>query len=161
MKLELVAKLLLMFGSAKYIMTSGESFKYVVLLAVVYLGFNRDFYLPFLGKCVFPVTEKAQNTSDRIQVVVKKMPPNVRVLYWAAKPSTDTFANPFIAYDDYANMGTATTNSNGEATFSVQCPGKYYVGKWKKEIPPHVHYRYELPPHKGMFSRVYTTSLKC
>jgi len=163
MKTDLIAKLILLTASTRYVMITRDYTSIAVVFAVVYLAFKRDFYLPFLGKCVFPVSNTPQGKDGLVRVTMSKLPANVKLLYWAAKPNKGIFADPFVAYDDYSNMGTTMTDNDGNATVVVQCPGSYNVNKfgvWKKTISAHLHYRYELLPYKGMFSRVYTTDLQ-
>jgi hypothetical protein len=167
MYLDIFARLLLVFGGLNYLFTAitqkNESMIVRLLmlsvgLSAVYFLFDRDFYLPFLGKCVFPVAENQQKeTADLKPVLLSNLPPNTNVVFWAAKRATSTASqmpNPIDAYSEYANSGIAKTNEKGEVTLQIACPVEYNVHY--KTLRRHIHYRYELPKYRGMFSKVHT-----
>jgi hypothetical protein len=142
----------------------------VIVASALYLIMNRDFYLPFLGKCVFPstLTRTLTNTTlheyKQVSVKISNLPPTTNVVYWAATGGDNTtFDNPMDAYKDFQNSGMAVTNANGSVVFVVDCPSVYAINKFgkRKELPQHVHYRYELPKYKGMFSRIFTKNVRC
>lgn len=141
-----------------------KPFIILVVVATVYNMFNRDFYLPFLGKTAFPLpsNQELKNTST---FIIKNLPPNVTVMFWAAQPQHPTVkTTPEFtkAYGDYKTSGVTQSNEKGEAIIKLPCPGSYTVPAFgfKKTIKPHIHYRYETPEYKGMFSRIYTFSVE-
>jgi hypothetical protein len=81
-------------------------------------------YLPFLGRTVMPKTK-----------VITNLPPNVKVIYWAAHP-----ANKVI------DIGVTKTDENGKAILQFLMPSAY-----KGTL---THYRYWTS--SGMASRVFT-----
>jgi uncharacterized membrane protein YuzA (DUF378 family) len=132
-------------------------------LSALYFIFDRDFYLPFLGKCVIPVGPK-KSTENLKKIKLSGLPPNSYVLYWGAKPnksSTDVFTNPLDAYKDYSNSDIGKTDMNGDIIIELECPSEYIVSKFgvPKKLNRHIHYRFELPEYKGIFSKVYTKEL--
>ena len=85
---------------------------------------------------------------------------------WGSQSTDKVFEDPFEAYGDYANTEIKRTNDKGEVIIELPCPSEYYVNKFgvmKRKLDRHIHYRYQLPQYKGMFSRVYTKYLdeKC
>jgi hypothetical protein len=135
---------------------------FLIGLSAAYFIFDRDFYLPFLGKCVIPIGTQRE-TKNLKPVVLKNLPPNTNVIFWAAKGGKDISANPFDAYGDYANSGIAKTNGKGEVIVEIACPVEYNVSKFgliNKTLKRHIHYRYELPKYRGMFSKVHTKYLQ-
>jgi len=138
------------------------------ILSLVLL-FERDMYLPFLADAAFPTSllKQTESTSGDVVVTIEKLPKNVKVVYWAADPKDPRGINVKDvkdAYGDYENAGVVTTNNTGSATISLKCPQPYKVthfGVHDMELPPHLHYRYELPGTKGMLSEVYTFEVKC
>lgn len=108
--------------------------------------FRRDFYLPFLGKTVYPcgsLVPKRPWGADTTATI--KTQPNANVIYWAAEPNSEVVDNPWLAYDQYANSGVARSNDAGYATLSVRRPAPYklpaFKAGFKKQLSPHIHYR--------------------
>jgi hypothetical protein len=178
---DMIARIFIIAGSAAFFLskfvnvgirvssTITKIFAVIVGMATLYLVSQRDFYLPFLGKCVFPAGDRQMTGSallgEKTTVSLTGLPPKSRVVYWAAKraEANRTFQNPMDAYD-YGNAGQGVTDDRGEITFEIDCPGSYIVNKFgvfKKNIPKHVHYRYELEGYKGLFSGVNTKYIKC
>lgn len=128
----------------------------VGVAALIHL-FSRDYYLPFLGKCVYPcgsLTPKSPMDADvTIRVTVE---PNVNVIYWAAEPDSKVIDNPWLAYSEYENTGVARSNEKGEAVLRVRKPAAYKVPGmlYEKTLKPHIHYR--TCTMDGMLSRVET-----
>ena len=64
-----------------------------------------------------------------------------------------------------SNTDISKTNDKGEVIVELPCPASYHVPAFgmNKQLDRHIHYRFELPKHKGMFSRIYTKYLdeKC
>ena len=181
---ELLLKLLIIIGSLNYLTSSVVNiniFKKItenhyilrfisilIGLSGLYFAFNRDFYLPFLGPTVIPVTLATKKVDNLINVQLKNLPPNTKVIYWAAistnVSTNDPIGDPITAYKDYTNSGMAISSSNGDLTVQIECPSKYNVSKFKvftKTLPKHIHYRYELPEYPGMFSKVFTQIVDC
>ena len=178
--IELLLKLLLVIGSLNYLTSStinvniftkitGNQYvlRFIGLLiglAGVYFAFNRNFYLPFLGPTVMPVTLAVKRVDNLTNVQLKDLPPNTKVIYWAAKSTNDVIGDPITAYKDYTNSGIGVSTSNGDLTVQIECPSKYTISKFNiftKTLPKHIHYRYELSTYPGMFSKVFTHILDC
>ena len=132
-------------------------------LSGLYVGFNRDYYLPFLGECAIPIKDISPfPKSEKTQIYkLTGLPPNAKVIYWGAQPSETPVSNPFDAYGTYANSGSDITNGNGELEINLETPAEYSVRKYgmEKRLRKHLHYRYELPQYKGMYSRISTIYL--
>jgi uncharacterized membrane protein YuzA (DUF378 family) len=134
----------------------GRAVYIIVGISALFLMFNRDLYLPFLGESVAPCAA----FSDRVppgatKEVVIYAPPGAKVLYWAAEPAMDglkQMADWKTAYASYENAGLATADSQGRASLLVRAPQGYNVPG--KKLPPHVHYRICEP--KGWLGRVQT-----
>jgi hypothetical protein len=143
---------------------------YVLLIvasaSLVYNAFSLHYYLPFLGHTFFPAKIVPYNGLETLNnpknIKLDKMPPNSKVIYWAASTLNTNIYDPIKAYGDYENSGSTITDKNGNAIAKIACPSQYYVGKGLKKnlLPKHIHYRYELPEYKGMYSKVYTKNLK-
>ena len=178
--MELLLKLLIIIGSLNYLTSSVVNiniFKKItenhyilrfvgvtIGLAGLYFAFNRDFYLPFLGPTVIPVTLAAKKVDNLTNVQLTNLPPNTKVIYWATISTKDTIGDPITAYKDYTNSGMSISSSNGDLTVQIECPSKYNVSKFKvftKTLPKHIHYRYELAEYPGMFSKVFTQIVDC
>jgi len=114
----------------------------IVGLCSLLLIFNRDTYLPFLGEAVIPEQKlSTPEIKDEVKVVLKNLPSDVKVIYWAAQSSDNTFDNPIDAYGDYSNQGVVISNNNGEATLIFNKPAAYKIPSGRT-LKPHVHYRY-------------------
>ncbi len=134
-----------------------------VAMSALVLIFQRNVRLPFLGMTVMP--EPINNykpSGELISKVVKDLPPNVKVVYWAAQPSDKVVDNPTEAYGDYSNQGVTTTDANGVATFEVKKPTSYnipaYYNPFIGTLKPHIHYRFWNS--SGMASCVQTTFIE-
>ena len=124
----------------------------------IFIAFNRDTWLPFLGKSVFPsifVPLKKIEGNTTITVNVK---PNVKVAYWASKPSLKEDQPVKLAYDDYSNSGVVMSDNNGVAIISINKGPGYYVPSGNY-IKSHVHYR-ELSDDYAMMGPVRTIYLQ-
>ena len=138
-------------------------------LCGLYYLFNRDYYLPFLGPAVIPTPtfgEKEKLSGNLTSVKLYNLPPNTNVIFWAAKSSEMTIETSLEAYSgNSANSGIVKTNDKGEAIISINCPAPYKItqlGFVKSTLKSHVHYRYEIPEYKGIYSRVMTKFIdKC
>lgn len=173
MYFELFARLLLIIGALNYFFSSTINVNVIaripynrfigilIGLAGLYFVFNRDYYLPFLGKSVIPIGPK-KPTENLKKIKLSGLPPNTNVLSWASKESSNDFDDYISAYGDYANTDISKTNDKGYVTVELPCPSAYYVSKFgikKTRLERHIHFRYELPKYKGVFSRVYTKYL--
>lgn len=132
----------------------------IVGLTGLYYLLKRDFYLPFLGPTIIPIPE-APLPKDLIDVTLHNLPPKTRILYWAAAPSDVVSEDPLLAYNLYSNSGIGYTDSQGTLTAKIGCPGQYRVGLRKRLLKQHMHFRYEYPKYKGLFSKVYTVNIHC
>lgn len=130
------------------------------LLPVIHFAYNRDYYLPFLGDCVFPTgligNNIVPNNSDL--TIYLKLEPHTKIIYWAAEPckdhECDTPVMAWDAYKDYKNSGVVTSNSKGIATIRIRSPQHYKVPYKQTVLSPHIHYRKLLT--NGMLSKIYT-----
>jgi len=133
-----------------------------VAMSALVLIVQRDTSLPFLGRTVIPqpMTEY-KPTGELITKTIKNLPPNVKVIYWAALPSDKIIDNPVDAYDNYSNQGVTTTDANGSAVLQVKNPASYkipsYYDPFKGTLKPHIHYRYWTS--SGMTSPLFTEKI--
>ncbi len=145
-----------------------ENLIYIIVgIAAIYIGTNRNFYLPFLGDTVIATSllknqEALPNSNVTIQVDGEGAE---NVIFWAAMPMTDLVENEHlnkwdVAYGSFQNAGLARV-INGKATLQFACPQKYCVNKFgmKKVIDKHVHYR--LVYADGWISEVKTVMVNC
>jgi uncharacterized membrane protein YuzA (DUF378 family) len=135
-----------------------QAFTLAIGLSALYFMFNRDYYLPFLGSCVIPVSG-GKPEGELKSIPLTGLPPNTNVIFWAAKSNKNKIPNPMDAYGDFSNSGITQSDKNGNAVLQVNCPAAYTVSKFgvmKRDLPKHVHYRYELPQYRGIFSSVMT-----
>ena len=127
------------------ILGSYEKYFYILsFVSALYIMWDRDTYLPFLGRTIIPCNIlKDSIPSDAIKIIsvdIKK--PNTKVLFWAA----ETLKNPSVvnnyidAYNDFSNSGVATSDINGIVKFSVRDPQSYTV-PFKGILQPHIHFR--------------------
>jgi uncharacterized membrane protein YuzA (DUF378 family) len=128
----------------------------VGVAAIVHI-FSRDYYLPFLGKTVYPcgsLTPKTPQDADASATI--KVSPYVNVIYWAAEPNAQIVDNPWVAYSEYENTGVARSDENGVAVLKVRTPAAYKVPRtiFDKTLKPHIHYR--TCSMSGMLGRVET-----
>lgn len=178
--IQLFSRVLLIIGGLVYsfrlftgkdIICKTKSIWTTILLVLITLStimnlFNRDYYLPFLGQTVMPPSPLSsltpQESAEARSIVVTGLPPNTRVIFWGSQESKQSFENPIVAYGEYENTYVTKSDKHGIALAKLKCPGEYAVKKYgifNKNIPRHVHYRYESPTYKGLFSRVFTKQL--
>lgn len=132
-----------------------------VAIAALALAFQRDSYLPFLGKTVMPCSLLKEGTPEKANasVNVQGLPPGAKIFYWAAEEETSNLAMVHTwskAYQRYENAGVTYTDNAGNAVLNVRNPQAYSVPN-KGTLRPHVHYR--VCSETGMMSRVNTTYL--
>ena len=118
--------------------------KSVYLLAGVFIILkilNRDTWLPFLGESVFPSTLIPIKKIEGDTIVKVLVKPNVKVAYWASKPTLKkNDPDVILAYDDYSNSGVVMSDENGIAILTLNKGTGYYVPSGK-HIKSHLHYR--------------------
>jgi hypothetical protein len=133
-----------------------------VVFTVAHHLFNRDYYLPFLGPTVIPIKER-ETVGKLVDIVIDNLPPNTRILYWAANESDKHFDDPIQAYSGYGNSGVSKSDETGKVTIRVNCPSEYSVGKFmmNKKLDKHIHYRIESSRFPGLFSGVKTKYVQC
>jgi len=159
--LEMIVKYIVIFGAinwgmiglckvnlvsylSKFFKTNINHYVYIIIAACgIYLLFNRNTYLPFLGEAAFPVpleNKTPVKKGEQLSAELTNLPPNKKVIYWASNPASDTYSNPVDAYDNFENQGIVTSNKDGVATIIFNNPGTYKVNG--RELPVHIHYRY-------------------
>lgn len=135
----------------------------VVGLSALMFLFDRNYYLPFLGPCVIPIPSPIQSVKGpKTNFTLTDLPPSANVVYWASINSNNSFDSYKDAYGDYSNSGMIKASENGRASFTISCPSQYSVKKFgivESQLPRHVHYRYEIPDNKGMYSEIFTKNI--
>lgn len=181
LRLAFFARILLILGGLNYLymgLVSKSGFLFLDIpknvlniifiligISAIYLFFNRNYYLPFLGETVIPIVSPfKKNSKNAIKTIIKNIPPKSTVIYWGAKASQDDelIIDPYTAYGDYTNSGISLANENGEAEIDYECPSSYQVPKFgmlRKTLRKHIHYRYIDPNTPGLVSPVYTLYL--
>jgi len=125
----------------------------LVGISALFYFFARDYYLPFLGRTVYPCGSMMQKTPDNADLsVTVKVDPNVNVIYWGAEEGDNIKADPIIAYSEYSNAGVVKADQHGTAVLRVRKPAAYNVPG--KTLGPHVHFR--TCERNGMLSHVQT-----
>ncbi len=116
----------------------------LVGLAALYVMFDRNTYLPFLGPMVAPcaalVDRVPPGANASVEVHVK---PGAKVLYWAAEQGGEALISVNTwkeAYGEYNNTGVATADYQGKALLRVRRPQPYRV-PIRGALKSHVHYR--------------------
>lgn len=114
----------------------------LVGISALAIMFDRDTYLPFLGPTIVPCSVlETRDPPGATREVKLNVGPNVKIIYWAAEPSSGEKLNSWKnAYLDYQNAGVAVSNGNGEAVLKIREPQSYKV-PFKGKLAPHVHYR--------------------
>jgi len=135
-------------------------FAVIIILSVMYIGMQRNVYLPFLGPSVLPASllksDFALNNASRYYKVPMKDKDGLKVVYWASKPSDKIISNPWKAYEDFENAGISTIQ-RGHAMMYVDCPSSYRVRG--RVLSPHIHYRIVYP--NGILGEVKTVFVNC
>jgi hypothetical protein len=132
----------------------------LVGISALFVMFDRDTYLPFLGPMVAPCSvlqnREPPGATKEVKVIVS---PNTKILYWAAEPANEklkTISSWKDAYLNYENAGVVTANNEGVAILKVREPQAYKV-PFKGRLEPHVHYR--VCGESGFMERVHTVFL--
>lgn len=129
----------------------------IAALIFIMKFYNRDTFLPFLGKTVFPPTLlNLGHPIDYNRQATLKAPSEARfVVFWAAEGSNnDTDVKE--AYGKFLNSG-AVQVEDGEAVIRFRDPVSYTV-HGKKKLKKHVHYRWL--DESGMMSKVHTLEVQ-
>lgn len=129
------------------------------IVAVLYLAFDRDSYLPFLGECVLPTSViAAKSPADATFSATVTVPAGAtHVMYWASESGAGVASTPYDAYGNYTNAGVVEASSTGRAVLPLRCPRQYVVKG--RTLPRHVHYR---PIYKsGIAGAVQTLEVTC
>jgi len=112
----------------------------LVGLSALYLAFNRDTYLPFLGESVFPCSVLSdQIPPGATRSIQVRVHPDSKVVYWASEPGNGQ-GTWEAAYRSYQNAGVATSDASGLATLKVREPQGYSV-PIRGHLEPHIHFR--------------------
>jgi len=131
----------------------------LVIVYVLYLGMNRNTYLPFLGPTIVPgslLKEPKERQAGEIEVKVEvKEADGTQVMYWASVSGKEA-ETPTEAYRLFENAGIATVK-DGTASLYVTCPSSYKVPM--KTLSPHIHYRVVYPG--GLLGSVRTVYVRC
>lgn len=123
----------------------GNALAVLIALAALYIGTQRDSYLPFLGETVIPCSVLRDRIPDHadVEVTVDHLKPGAKVIFWAAEPATEGLAKIQDwqrAYLDLANAGVATVTAAGTATLRIRKPQPYTVPLLGR-LESHVHWR--------------------
>lgn len=113
-------------------------------LCALYLMFQRDVYLPFLGETVLPCSlleERGVNGADT-EVPLGGLPAGAKILFWASEPAASAAPLPDWrkAYAAFENAGVTHADAQGFATLRVRRPQPYSVPSGKR-LESHVHWR--------------------
>lgn len=133
---------------------------YIIIgIAAIYIAFNRNTYLPFLGWSVFPgdLVPLSQPSDTTISVYVPNMKDAQKIVYWATNPG-ETDDDPYIAYEDSDNAGVVLAQGD-QIELKLRCPKNYKIYKQGRPLPKHVHYRYILK--NNVISDIFTINVKC
>jgi|Laugrespbdmm15sn_2_1035079.scaffolds.fasta_scaffold01257_7 hypothetical protein len=152
------------YGDSRYRLVA-----FMIGICALYFAFDRDYYLPFLGKSVIPIIKDNRSSPNLKEIKISNLPPNTRILYWAAKSASSigdaTGELDWRVYNDYSNSGVVQSDIIGNTIVKIECPVEYnvplFLGIGKKRLKRHLHYRYEIPGQTGLFSRVYTKYIEC
>jgi uncharacterized membrane protein YuzA (DUF378 family) len=136
---------------------------YVLIgLAALYVMFDRNTYLPFLGPMVAPcaglVDRVPPGANASVEVHVK---PGSKVLYWAAEKGMEDLISMNTwkeAYGEYSNTGVATADYQGKVLLRVRRPQPYRV-PIRGALKSHIHYRECSSSQDGWMGPVETTFL--
>lgn len=144
-------------------------FKKIILTLLsfyaVFLLFNKNTYLPFLGQTVLPSkllcnninNDLIKNNNNLIHLKINTDKDTDKIVWWAADNDNidKVINNPNDAYKNYNNSGISLVN-NGLAEVVLLCPKSYMAGG--RELPKHLHYR---ESKKDMLGDVKTIKIKC
>lgn len=138
----------------------------IPVLCAIYLGSNRDTYLPFLGHCAFTPRVLLneiipEGCYDFHNLNLNNIADGTRVIYWGALKDSNLLdtdnISPKNAYGNYSNSGIAIVKNNS-AKLYFHCPMNYNVGS--KKIDKHIHYRLCIP-NNPILSKIFTENIDC
>ena len=123
----------------------GNALAVLIALAGLWVGSQRDNYLPFLGETIIPCSILNDQTPEHadVEVTVTDLVPGKKVIFWAAEPATEGLAKIQDwqrAYLELANAGVATATAAGTATLRIRKPQPYTVPLMGR-LESHVHWR--------------------
>lgn len=132
----------------------------MVGLSALYVMFDRDTYLPFLGPTHVPCSvlqvREPPGATKEVKVVIE---PHTKIMYWASEPASDGLKKVkswMDAYQKYDNAGVAISNGDGVVIMKVRDPQTYKV-PFAGKLESHIHYR--VCGEAGFMGRVETTFL--
>jgi hypothetical protein len=130
------------------------------LAGSLYLGLDRNTWLPFLGEGVVPhaLLRKGTPSEATIGVPVSTDTDAILCMYWASQSKAAVTEDPWTAYAGFENAGVVEVE-NGTALLQLDCPGQYKVPRKSNPLPKHVHYRWIY--ENGMASEVKTQYIDC
>lgn len=140
-------------------------FGLIIIVLILIIAPNKNVYLPFLGKCVYPShligNESHPSGSNESITIEVNYPDNTKIIYWGAKSTTKDIIklSPEEAYGDYINSGIAIVH-NKKVKLNYYCPDKYAVKPFNTKLNRHIHYR-ELIPGSSMIGEVKTVYINC
>lgn len=166
-----VVLLFSLFASIKLMLLKDDSIivKFIALIVIIvtlWLVFQRDTYLPFLGYAAFPKSLIPNdfapvNSNTEITLHVDAAD-GTRIIYWGAMSNdvpNGVYPNASTAYGNYSNAGVATIR-RGEANVRFHCPSEYKVMGGGRQLKRHIHYRL-CCQRSGLLGPVQTTWVKC
>jgi hypothetical protein len=131
----------------------------------LYLLFNRNTFLPFLGETVLPSKLLCNNSNNNniinnnnlIHLKINTDNDTDKIIWWAADNDNSNIVidNPNDAYKKYNNSGISLVNNN-IAEVVLLCPKSYIAGG--RELPKHLHYR---ESKKDILGDVKTININC
>lgn len=130
-------------------------------IGTLYLMFDRDTYLPFLGPAHIPCGAlEPRFPKGANREIIVRVAPQSKVLYWASEPAMEGLKNiPSWkgAYLGYENTGVALSDDKGRAILRIRTPQRYRV-PIQGLLEPHVHYR--VCEESGWMGRVMTVPVE-
>jgi len=130
-------------------------------IASIILIFNTNYFLTHLDDTFipYPLINNDNQPIDSNYSIKILVPPNSKVLYWAAEPlnnNEDMYRDVQKAYGDFMNSGIVTADASGNAYLLLKIPGPYTIHNqvFSKTLLPHIHYRYTLK--NSILSKIYT-----
>ena len=146
----------------EYILGRGAVVAYLFIGAcTLYVMFDRDTYLPFLGPTHAPCGALEPRTpTGANREIALTITPRTKVLYWASEPAMEGLKNiPSWrgAYLGYDNTGIAVSDDTGRVVLRVRTPQQYRV-PLHGLLEPHVHYR--ICEESGWMGRVMTVPVQ-
>lgn len=137
--------------------TNLQNVIYILIgLSALYVAFDRNTYLPFLGDTVLPCSMiNETHPEDSTLNVTINTKPDAKVIYWASTPKNRKLMklqNWKSAYNEFENSGVAIADHDGLAILKLKKPQPYKVRNMK--LDPHIHYR--VCNNSGMMDQIKT-----